>query len=93
MLEKIGINPVSLIAQIINFGLLLFILSKLLYKPVLRLFDERAKKIAQGLKAAEDSLKEKEKIEEMKKEEMKKNRQEMEKLLVQASQQAKNLKQ
>jgi F-type H+-transporting ATPase subunit b len=89
MLDKIGINPTSLLAQVINFGLLFFILTRLLYKPVLRLFEERAKKIAQGLQAAEDNLKEKEKLEESKKLEMHKTRTEMEKLFTKAKEEAK----
>lgn len=89
MLDKIGINPTSFLAQIVNFGLVFFVLTKLIYKPLLRLFDERAKKISQSLKAAEESLREKEKLETRKKEELKKTLQEMEKLLIQAKTEAK----
>ncbi len=89
MLAKIGINLISLVAQIINFGLLFFILSRFLYKPLLRLFEERAKKISQGLKAAEENLKEKAKLEAQKKLEMKKTQEAMEKLLNQAKIEAK----
>lgn len=56
-----GINVKLIVIQIINFGLLLFALWYFLYTPVLRLLDERQKKIQKGLEdadAAEKSLKE-----------------------------------
>jgi len=54
-LTSLGINGKLLIAQIINFLILLFLLSKLLYKPLLKVMDERTNKIESGLKAAEKS--------------------------------------
>lgn len=56
-LDSLGIDWKLFIAQVVNFLILLFILSKLLYKPLLKLFDERSKKIEQGLKDAEISSK------------------------------------
>lgn len=54
-LTSLGINGKLLIAQIINFLILLFLLSKLLYKPILKMMDERSDKIESGLKAAKKS--------------------------------------
>lgn len=48
-MEGLGIDPKLLIAQIVNFLVLLFILNKFLYKPILKFFDERRKKIEEGL--------------------------------------------
>jgi len=48
-----GINWQLLIVQAINFGLLLFVLWYFLYTPVLKLIDDRQKKIADGVKTAE----------------------------------------
>jgi F-type H+-transporting ATPase subunit b len=48
-----GINLSLLIAQLLNFGVLLIALWYLLYKPVMRTIDERQKKIAQGVEDAE----------------------------------------
>lgn len=48
-LTSLGIDLKLLIAQVVNFGILLFILTKFLYKPLLKLLDERKQKIAQGL--------------------------------------------
>lgn len=61
-MEKLGINPVSLITQIINFSILVFILSKLVYKPVLKMLDERRKKIQEGLDLTAKLEEEKEKL-------------------------------
>jgi F-type H+-transporting ATPase subunit b len=51
--EALGLNLPQLIAQIANFALLLLILRFTLYKPILRMLDERKQKIAEGLNAAE----------------------------------------
>lgn len=54
LLEKLGINPVLLITQIINFIILLFILKRFLYKPILEMLEKRRAKIADGLKNAKE---------------------------------------
>ena len=51
--EALGLNLPQLIAKIVNFFILLFILRLVLYKPVLRMLDERRQRIAEGLNAAE----------------------------------------
>ncbi len=43
----------TLIAQILNFLILVFVLAKFAYKPVVRIMDERKNKIAGDLEAAE----------------------------------------
>ena len=91
MLDKIGINPLNLVAQIVNFGILLFVLTRFIYKPILHLLDERAKKIQKGLEAAEANIREREKFVLVKKEEMAKTRMEMEKLLTKAGKDAKSM--
>ena len=52
-MEALGINLPGLITQIISFLILLFVLSKLLYKPVVKMLDERAERIKDSLSAAE----------------------------------------
>lgn len=42
-----------LVAQVVNFLILLFILKKFLYKPILKVLEERKKKIEESLKNAE----------------------------------------
>lgn len=48
-----GVNWKLLLAQVVNFGLLLGLLTYFLYKPMLRIIDERQSKIAEGVKTAE----------------------------------------
>src|SRR3989344_749237 len=50
-----GINWKLLLVQTLNFGLLLAVLTYFLYKPVLRLIDDRRKKIAEGVRNAEEA--------------------------------------
>lgn len=54
ILNQFGINPLLLAAQVVNFLILLWILNKLLYKPILRVLEERKKKIEGSLKNAEE---------------------------------------
>lgn len=51
--EALGLNLPQLIAQVVNFFLLLVILRAVAYKPILKMLDERKQKIAEGLNAAE----------------------------------------
>lgn len=52
-MEKLGINVTWLLAQLINFGLLLFILSRFAYKPVLGMLNARKQKIQESLEYAD----------------------------------------
>jgi F-type H+-transporting ATPase subunit b len=51
--DALGLNLPQLIAQIANFAVLLLLLRLTLYKPVLKMLDERKQRIAEGLNAAE----------------------------------------
>lgn len=55
LLSAFGINGKLLLAQLINFGVLFAGLSYLLYKPVMKMLDERSEKIALGVKSAEEA--------------------------------------
>jgi len=57
-MESLGLDVKLLLAQVVNFTILLVVLSKLLYKPLIKMIDERNKKIS-------DSLENSKKIEEM----------------------------
>lgn len=56
-MEALGIDLKLIIAQVVNFGIVLFLLQRFLYKPIISMLDERKEKIARGL---EDSEKAKE---------------------------------
>jgi len=57
----------QLLFQIVNFGVLIFVLNRWLYRPILKIVEGRNRKIEDSIKAAEATLEEKEKISELKK--------------------------
>jgi len=50
----IGIDLRSLVLQIINFAILLLLLKKFAYKPILSILEKRHKKVEESLKNAKD---------------------------------------
>jgi len=52
-LEGLGINVSSLIAQLINFIVLLVLLYLVAYKPILKIFDARSNKIKESMEQTE----------------------------------------
>jgi len=52
-LAKLGINGANLLAQVVNFGVLFVLLYLLAYKPILKMLDERAKKIKDSIEQTE----------------------------------------
>ena len=52
--KDFGVEPVLLLAQIVNFVILLYLLKRFLYQPILKVLEERKNKIATSLKQAED---------------------------------------
>jgi len=57
ILKNFGIDPILLIAGIVNFLIILFILKKLVYKPVFNILQKRADGIKEGIAQAEESQK------------------------------------
>ncbi|ADG83723.1 F0F1 ATP synthase subunit B [Thermincola potens] len=53
LLESLGFAPLKFVWQIVNFLILLFILNKLLYKPMLQMLDDRKKSIEDAINSAE----------------------------------------
>lgn len=54
ILDQFGVQPVLLLAQVVNFFVLLIILKKFLYKPLLKILEQRKMSIAQSLKNSEE---------------------------------------
>jgi F-type H+-transporting ATPase subunit b len=52
-MEKLGIEPIQLLTQIFNFLIMVFILTKMLYKPLTKKLEERRKRITEGLEYAD----------------------------------------
>lgn len=53
-LSDFGVQPILLAAQVVNFFILLFLLKRFLYKPLLKVLEERKQKITESLKNAEE---------------------------------------
>ena len=66
LIDKLGIDLKLLIAQIINFVLLLGILTFLVYKPILKLLDKRKKMIEENVENTQKIEERLEKLEEEK---------------------------
>src|SRR4030066_2412588 len=92
LLTKLGIDWKLLIAQIVNFLVLLFILWKFAYGPILAMLEKRQKKIEKGLKDAEAAGKKLEESEERQKEILKKARTEAKEIVEKAHTQAEKSK-
>jgi len=52
--KNFGFDPILLVAQIVNFLIILFLLKKFLYKPVLDMLKKRKDDIVKGVKDAEE---------------------------------------
>lgn len=52
-MDQLGINTNLLVVQIVHFVLLLFLLNRLLYRPILNIFEQRSERIRVGLAEAD----------------------------------------
>ena len=57
LMNSFGINPVLLVAQIINFLIIMWLLKRFAYKPIFEMLNKRRQSIAEGVKNAEESNK------------------------------------
>ncbi|MBC7259379.1 MAG: F0F1 ATP synthase subunit B [Chloroflexi bacterium] len=92
-MDKLGINPVALLWQFIAFGLLVFGLYKLLYKPVLRMLDERAERIRKGMEDAAKAREMAERAQEEFEKRIAEARKEGQEIVAQATQMSEKLRQ
>lgn len=53
VLGELGFDPILFVAQIVNFLVILFILKKILYKPMLEMLNKRQAEISKGFKDKE----------------------------------------
>jgi F-type H+-transporting ATPase subunit b len=63
-MEALGISGFALLAQIVNFVIILFLLNKLAVGPVTRILAERRARIEQGIKDAEQARTDREQAEQ-----------------------------
>jgi F-type H+-transporting ATPase subunit b len=87
-MEALGLNPVSILFHTINFLILLFILQRFLYKPVMTMLDERSEKIRESVEAAERMRLETARADQERAEALRQARREAEELVTRAMQEA-----
>ena len=92
LLTTLGIDWKLLIVQLINFVILIIVLTYLLYRPILRVLDERKARIQKSLEEAKKVKPMKKGMDEVRKEQMKKLDLETGKLLESARKQADDMK-
>ncbi len=88
-LASLGIDPKVMLAQAVNFFVLLAILSFFIYKPLLRVLDERKDRIAKAEKNADKIEKQLAKTEELTKEELQKAQKQASEIIAHAKKSAK----
>ncbi|MEK7186572.1 MAG: F0F1 ATP synthase subunit B [Patescibacteria group bacterium] len=64
IIKEFGVDPLLLTAQIVNFLIILFILKKFVFKPVLDILKKRENEIKDGLRAAQKGQEKLEEAEE-----------------------------
>jgi F-type H+-transporting ATPase subunit b len=87
-----GLDWKLFIAQLVNFGIVLFVLWRFVFKPVAKGLAERTNKIEQSLKDAQQITEDKQTFESWKTAEMSKVRQEAAGIITQAKQEAEGVK-
>ncbi|OGE80416.1 MAG: ATP synthase F0 subunit B [Candidatus Doudnabacteria bacterium RIFCSPHIGHO2_01_FULL_45_18] len=93
LLGTLGIDWKLFLAQLINFGIVLFIFWKWIVKPLGKTLTDRQERIEQGLKNTEHTEAEKKKFEEWRVNEMKKVRAEADNILRTTTDTANQIKQ
>jgi F-type H+-transporting ATPase subunit b len=88
LINSFGINIYLLVAQIVNFLIILYLLKRFAYKPIMELLEKRRKAIEEGQKNAVRAEKALQEATEKEKEILKKAQNESKKILSDASKQA-----
>jgi F-type H+-transporting ATPase subunit b len=91
-MEALGLNPVSIVIHAVNFIILLLVLRRYLFKPVLGMLDERARRIRDSTEAAERAREESARAEQERGEVLKEARRQAEEIVNRAMQEADGLR-
>ena len=83
-MHALGINLIGLITQVIGFVAIVVLLTWLLYKPLLRVLDQRSDKIKESLEASERAREEAAKSQEEMQQQLEESRAEGQQLIAQA---------
>ena len=92
VLQTLGINPVLVIAQIVSFSVLLFILNKFLYKKIQIALEERRESVRLTLEKQEEMTRRLEAMEMQEKELRKKSQAEAREALAEAKKMAEEIR-
>jgi F-type H+-transporting ATPase subunit b len=92
VLETLGINLTGFLWHTVNFLLLLFLLSKILYKPVVKILDERAGRVRESMERAEQIRIQSEQDEKERLAQMDEARRQVQAMLTQATTMAEQVK-
>ncbi len=90
-LGSIGIDPQLLIAQLINFGLLLWILQRYLYRPIIERIEKDEKELTRAQVLSEELVNEKADFAKKRRQELRRSREEGERLIDEATSVAKGI--
>lgn len=85
------IKLAQVLFQIINFAIVFYVLNRFVYKPVMKMLDQRSSKVKDGLEAAEKNLKIQEQLEETQKTAEVTARQDAQQVISEAKKEAKQL--
>ncbi len=91
-LGSIGINIKLLIAQMINFGLLLLLLTKFLYKPIVKRIEKDETELKQAKKQSKELKQQKRDFEVQKKKEMAESKKRAQEIIEEAENIAEDIK-
>lgn len=92
LLTKLGINTGMFIAQLVNFTILIVVLSVFVYRPILRLLDDRRERVRKSMEDAKAIENQKRELDEFKMEQMRRMDAETGKFLENAKRQAEGMK-
>ena len=92
-MKELGVDLGLLISQVVNFGLLLLILSLVLFKPILRKLEERAARVRKGIQDSEEAERLRQEAEEHYQDEMEKSRLEARQVVERATRMAEQQRQ
>ena len=87
-MEALGINLAQLITQIVGISALLFLLVKFLYRPILKVLDERSARIRESLEAADRANEQAAASQAQMQDEMQRSREEGQQMIAQAREMA-----
>lgn len=69
-MEKLGIEPTMLVAQVVNFLIVLAVLTKFLYKPIQKTLNDRKAQIAKIDQGLQSLVRDREQLENLKEQEL-----------------------